>query len=62
MVRVCHVRRYASIAATAAQWKVTPASVDVVAVRSLRDEGVGPSGIAKRLGIGRASVYRALEA
>ena len=37
-------------------------SVDVVAVRSLRDEGVGPSDIAKRLGIGRASVYRALDA
>lgn len=35
-------------------------SVDVVAVRSLRNEGVGPSDIAKRLGIGRASVYRAL--
>ncbi|MES3055855.1 recombinase family protein [Sphingomonas faeni] len=37
-------------------------SVDAIAVRSLRDEGVGPSEIAKRLGIGRASVYRALEA
>jgi DNA invertase Pin-like site-specific DNA recombinase len=35
-------------------------SVDVAAVRSLRNEGVGPSDIAKRLGIGRASVYRAL--
>jgi DNA invertase Pin-like site-specific DNA recombinase len=35
-------------------------SVDVVAVRSMRDEGIGPSDIAKRLGIGRASVYRAL--
>ena len=37
-------------------------SVDTIAVRSLRNEGVGPSEIAKRLGIGRASVYRALEA
>lgn len=35
-------------------------SVDVAAVRSLRNEGVGPSDIAERLGIGRASVYRAL--
>lgn len=35
-------------------------SVDVAAVRSLRDEGLGPTNIAKRLGIGRASVYRAL--
>ena len=33
-------------------------SVDTAAVRSLRDQGVGPSEIAKRLGIGRASVYR----
>lgn len=37
-------------------------SVDVTAVRALRHEGVGPSEIAIRLGIGRASVYRALEA
>lgn len=35
-------------------------SVDVSAVRALRDQGVGGSEIAKRLGIGRASVYRAL--
>lgn len=35
-------------------------SVDIAAVRALRDQGVGPSEIAKRLGIGRASVYRAL--
>lgn len=31
-------------------------------VRTLRNEGVSPSEIAKRLGIGRASVYRALAA
>ncbi len=35
-------------------------SVDTASVRALRDEGVGPSEIAKRLKIGRASVYRAL--
>jgi DNA invertase Pin-like site-specific DNA recombinase len=35
-------------------------SVDVAAVRSLRDQGLGPVAIAKRLGIGRASVYRAI--
>ena len=35
-------------------------SVDVSKVRALRLEGVGPSEIAVRLGIGRASVYRAL--
>lgn len=37
-------------------------SVDVKAVQALRDEGVNPSDIAKRLGIGRTSVYRALAA
>jgi DNA invertase Pin-like site-specific DNA recombinase len=37
-------------------------SVDAAAVRSLRDQGLGGSEIAKRLGIGRASVYRALQA
>lgn len=36
-------------------------SVDVAAVRSLRDQGLGGSDIAKKLGIGRASVYRALQ-
>jgi DNA invertase Pin-like site-specific DNA recombinase len=36
-------------------------TVDVEAVRRLRAEGVGPAEIARRLDIGRASVYRALE-
>lgn len=36
-------------------------SVDTAAVRALHSEGIGPSNIAKRLGIGRASVYRALD-
>ena len=36
-------------------------SVDVQKVRELRDSGMGASMIAKELGIGRASVYRALE-
>jgi hypothetical protein len=35
-------------------------SVDVVKVKELRDSGMGGSAIAKELGIGRASVYRAL--
>jgi DNA invertase Pin-like site-specific DNA recombinase len=34
-------------------------SVDVLQVRALKQEGIGPSAIAKTLGIGRASVYRA---
>jgi DNA invertase Pin-like site-specific DNA recombinase len=35
-------------------------SVDTEAVRALKAEGLGVTTIAKRLGIGRASVYRAL--
>lgn len=35
-------------------------SIDREAVRRLRSEGLGASAIAKRLGIGRASVYRVL--
>jgi DNA invertase Pin-like site-specific DNA recombinase len=37
-------------------------SVNVAQVRALKAQGIGPSAIAKRLGVGRASVYRALEA
>ena len=35
-------------------------SVDVCRVKELRDSGMGASAIAKEMGIGRASVYRAL--
>lgn len=35
-------------------------SVDVEKVKALRDSGLGGSAIAKEMGIGRASVYRAL--
>jgi DNA invertase Pin-like site-specific DNA recombinase len=35
-------------------------TIDVKAVRALRDQGLGGSEIAEKLGIGRASVYRAL--
>jgi DNA invertase Pin-like site-specific DNA recombinase len=35
-------------------------SVDVGRVKELRDSGMGASAIAKEMGIGRASVYRAL--
>ena len=38
-------------------------SIDPAEVRRLREaEGLGPSAIARRLGIGRASVYRVLGA
>ena len=35
-------------------------SADVVRVKELRDSGMGASAIAKEMGIGWASVYRAL--
>lgn len=49
-----------SKAKAAGVYKGRKPSVDVTAVRALRDQGVGGSEIASRLGIGRASVYRAL--
>lgn len=47
-------------AKAAGVYKGRKPSVDVDAVRMLRDQGLGGSEIAKQLGIGRASVYRAL--
>ena len=41
-------------------YKGRPASINVEQVRALKAQGIGPPEIAKRLGIGRASVYRAL--
>jgi DNA invertase Pin-like site-specific DNA recombinase len=43
-------------------YKGRPASIEPERVRALRNEGFGPTEIAKRLKIGRASVYRALAA
>jgi DNA invertase Pin-like site-specific DNA recombinase len=40
--------------------KGRPASVDAVRVREMKAQGLGPTAIAKALGIGRASVYRVL--
>lgn len=37
-----------------------PSTIDGNVIRELSVDGLGPSAIAKRLGIGRASVYRAL--
>lgn len=48
-------------AKAAGVYKGRKPSVDAAAVRSLRAQGVGGSEIAKKLGIGRASVYRALQ-
>ena len=43
-------------------YKGRPASIDVGRVREMKREGLGASEIAKVLKIGRASVYRALQA
>lgn len=47
-------------AKAAGVYKGRKPTVDVAAVRSLREQGHGGTEIAQRLGIGRASVYRAL--
>lgn len=43
-------------------YKGRPPSIDPADVLALRDQGLGATAIAKRLKIGRASVYRALAA
>jgi DNA invertase Pin-like site-specific DNA recombinase len=47
-------------AKAAGVYKGRKPSIDVVAVRQLREQGLGPAAIAKRLKIARASVYRLL--
>lgn len=47
-------------AKAAGVYKGRPASIDAAKVRELKGQGIGPAAIAKQLGIGRASVYRAL--
>jgi DNA invertase Pin-like site-specific DNA recombinase len=42
--------------------KGRPLSIDAAKVREMKAQGMGPTKIARELGIGRASVYRALEA
>lgn len=42
------------------RYKGRKREIDPAAVQKLREEGVGPTAIARKLGIGRASVYRAL--
>lgn len=48
-------------AKAAGVYKGRKPSVDADRVKAMRAEGMGPSAIAAELGIGRASVYRALE-
>lgn len=47
-------------AKAAGVYKGRKPSIDVRKVRDLREQGIGPADIAKRLKIGRASVYRVL--
>jgi DNA invertase Pin-like site-specific DNA recombinase len=49
-------------AKAAGVYKGRQASIDVSMVREMKAQGMGASAIAKALGIGRASVYRVLEA
>jgi DNA invertase Pin-like site-specific DNA recombinase len=49
-------------AKAAGVYKGRPASIDPAKIQQLKAEGMGPSQIAKQLGIARASVYRALYA
>lgn len=46
------------IARAAGRYRGRPKSIDVERIEALEAEGLGPTAIAKRLGIGRASVYR----
>ena len=41
-------------------YKGRPVAIDVEQVKALKAQGVGAAEIAKRVGIGRASVYRVL--
>jgi DNA invertase Pin-like site-specific DNA recombinase len=47
-------------AKAAGVYKGRKPSIDVKKVRDLKEQGIGPADIAKRLKIGRASVYRVL--
>ncbi len=49
-------------AKAAGKYKGRRRGIDASAIQALRAEGLGPTDIAKRLHIGRASVYRALGA
>ena len=42
--------------------KGRPSSIDEAQVREMKTQGLGATAIARELGIGRASVYRVLEA
>jgi DNA invertase Pin-like site-specific DNA recombinase len=49
-------------AKAAGKYRGRPATIDPVKIAALKAEGLGATAIAKKLGIGRASVYRVMEA
>jgi DNA invertase Pin-like site-specific DNA recombinase len=49
-------------AKAAGKYKGRPPSIDPAKVKELKDAGMGAAAIARKMGIGRASVYRALAA
>jgi DNA invertase Pin-like site-specific DNA recombinase len=55
-------RRGIEAAKARGAYKGRPATIDPATIKELRDQGLGATAIAKRLKIGRASVYRALAA
>lgn len=52
------IRPYRAAAKERGVYKGRPASIDAGKVAKLKAEGIGATEIAKRLRIGRASVYR----
>lgn len=46
----------------AGKYRGRPQTIDPARVKELRETGMGPAAIARKMGIGRASVYRALAA
>lgn len=49
-------------AKAAGKYKGRPPSIDPAKIKELKDAGMGAAAIARKMGIGRASVYRALAA
>jgi hypothetical protein len=66
-ILLCNLRRERQLegiakAKAAGVFKGRPASIDVARVHEMKKQGLGATKIAKGLGIGRASIYRVMEA
>nr|WP_086494253.1 recombinase family protein [Novosphingobium panipatense] len=61
-IRARQARGIAAAKAKGDVYKGRPATIDPVTIKELRDQGMGATAIARKLGIGRASVYRVLAA